>query len=117
MVKDRVSVSCSIERLASMKVSGRVTRAVAVAWSDIQTETDTRATSSMESPTERECIPGRTARFTRVSGPVASKKDKESGKASLAIAILENGVSLKLQDMESMLGKTVTDLKESGSTV
>ena len=117
MVKDRVSASCSIEKLAYMKVSGRVIRAVAEAWSDIQTETDTRATSSMANPTERVYTPGRTARCTRVSGPVASKKDRESGRASLAIAISENGASQKPQDMVSMLGKTVTDSKESGSTV
>ena len=117
MAKDRVSVSCSIEKLASMKVSGRVIRAVAVAWSDIQTEIDTRATFSMASPTERVCTPGRTARYTKVSGLVASKKDRESGRAYLAIAISGNGVSQKPQDMVSMLGKTVTDSKESGSTV
>ena len=117
MEKDRVSASCSIEKLASMKVSGKVIREVAVAWSDIQTETDTKATFSMASPTERVCTPGRTVRCTRASGPVASKKDREYGRAYLAIAISENGVSQKPQDMESMPGKTVTDSKESGSTV
>ena len=117
MAKDRVSASCSIEKLVYMKVSGRVTRAVAVAWSDIQTETDTRATSSMANPTERVYTPGQTARYTKASGPVASKKDRESGRAYLAIAISENGVSQRPQDMVSTPGKTVTDSKESGSTV
>ena len=114
MAKDRVSASCSIEKLVYMKVSGRVTRAVAVAWSDIQTETDTRASFSAASHTARAFTLGRMARCTKASGPAASKRARASGKVSMVTRTSASGASQRPLDMVCTCGRMETGTKASG---
>ena len=57
---------------------------------------------------------GRTARCTRVSGAVASRKAKVSGRASMGTHISVSGASRKPPDMACTCGKMATGTKESG---
>ena len=57
---------------------------------------------------------GQMARCTRVSGVVASRKAKVSGRASMGTRISASGVSRKPPDMACTCGKMATGTKESG---
>ena len=65
---DRASVSCSTERLASTKDSGKQTQEMAAAWNDTRTETDMKESSLMASRTERASTPGPMAKCTKENG-------------------------------------------------
>ena len=66
---------------------------------------------------ERAFTPGPTAKFTRVSGPAASKKARASGRVSMGTLTSVSGASLKPLGMECICGRTGTGTKVNGRIV
>ena len=70
----------------------------------------------MEKHMVRVCIPGIMVKYTMENGIKASSTAMESGKELTMIATLENGTRVGLMDMVFILGQTVTDTKENGTS-
>lgn len=66
---------------------------------------------------EKVSILGPTEKSMMANGPKESRKAMVCGEASSAIAIWDNGTTVKLTAMESINGKTVIATKAAGSTV
>lgn len=83
MVRGMGSVSWYIERLESMRDSGKMILVTVEVWSDTQIATGMKVSLETENLMVKECTPGLMGKCMRVSGLKDSKKAKVSGKESL----------------------------------
>jgi len=68
MEREMALASCNITSHASMKVNGKLMLVAAEAWKDIQTVTDMKASSLLESLMVKAFTHGQMARYTKVNG-------------------------------------------------
>ena len=71
MERETALESCNTERPESTKDNGKAMLGVVVEWNDIQTETDTKESSWMESRTVKEYIPGQIVKYMKENGLMA----------------------------------------------
>ena len=83
-------------------------------WKDIAMEINMKEIFIMAKLMEKEYIIGLMGKYTMENGETESKKVMECGEVFLVTLILANGRIVKLMVMESINGKTETDMKVLG---
>ncbi len=99
-----------------MKVVGTMIRDTVKVMSVIRTVTPMKDNFNLAKLMVKESTHGRMGKCMMANGKLESKRDMESGEAFMVIHTLENGKIAKLMGMEFIIGRMVTDMKESGNS-
>ena len=117
MARGTVKESWSIGIRGSLRAFGRRTWDMERVSKDTPMAIRILGNLSMERPMERVFIPGKIERFMMENGIRDWKKDMVFGKEVIMIAILVNGLVLKLMVMVYILGQMEIGMKDSGECV
>jgi len=99
-----------------MKGNGKTISEMELVLSSIRTETHTRDSSRMANLMVEASITGGTMKSTKVNGSKEQKQDTVSGEASMKKVTLAPGKITEQMAMGHTLGRTATNMKESGLT-